>query len=121
MQNNNISTIKQKRELLKELSAPFKILIKEGAISTINSALIESYTNETHQVFKSYRGWLAEGYQVKKGEKAFLIWGSPQKLKPKKEPTQATQGDTEKDSEFFPLAFVFSNAQVEERRLKNAN
>lgn len=118
MQNNNISTIKQKREQLKELSAPFKILIKEGAISTINSALIETYTNETHQIFKSYRGWLAEGYQVKKGEKAFLIWGSPQKLKSKKEPTK---GDTEKDSEFFPIAFIFSNAQVEERRMKNAN
>lgn len=118
MQNNNISSIKQKREQLKALSAPFKILIKEGAIPTINSALIETYTNETHQVFKSYRGWLAEGYQVKKGEKAFLIWGSPQKLKSKKAPTQ---GDTEKESEFFPLAFIFSNAQVEKRRANDVN
>ena len=121
MQNNNISDIKQKRQQLKDLSAPFKSLLKDGAIESINQALIEEYTTEEHQVFKSYRGWLAAGYQVKKGAKAFLVWGVPQKLKRKSEapPTQDT--GEEKESEFFPLAYVFSNAQVEERRSKNVN
>jgi hypothetical protein len=116
MQNNDISTIKQKREQLKEISAPFKALKKEGAIETINNGLIKLYTNEAHQNFKSYRGWLAVGYQVKKGEKAFLIWGSPVNYK-----KTETQGkENQEEEQYFPIAYIFSNAQVEERR-NNAN
>lgn len=115
MQNNAILSTKEKRTLLKGLSAPFVLLKKGGEIDTVNEELIKLYTNETHQNFKSYRGWLSLGYQVKKHEKAFLIWGTPQKYKKGTPPPEPTPKENTEDKEdkFFPLAYIFSNAQVE--------
>ncbi len=118
MQNNtNIST-KEKRKLLQAMSTPLKALIQMGAISSINEGLINSYRNDTHKEFHSYVSWRNNGYQVKLGEKAFLIWGTPilnnkddktNETEPKAEQTEPK----ENEDSYYPLAYIFSNAQVE--------
>ena len=102
-------TIQEKREYLKGLSAGLGKLKKEGKIDSVNEALEEIYAQQGHTELKTYNQWKKEGYQVKKGEHALLLWGRPkagQQEEAGQEPT-----DTE-SSKFFPLAFVFSNLQV---------
>ncbi len=102
--------MKAKREELKALSAGYKLLIKEGAISSINEGLAMYYAELGHKVLKSYRRWKEAGYQVKRGSKALLMWGEPKPIKKGEEP-QATE---EQEEHFFPVAYVFSNLQVEQ-------
>lgn len=100
--------IKAKREALKALSGDAKTLIKMGQVETVNDGLAFIYRQEGHEILKSYRQWQQEGYQVKKGSKALLMWGQPQKIGKVEE-----AASEEKEDEFFPLAYVFSNLQVE--------
>lgn len=102
-------TIKQRRDELKAISAGFKLLVKEGAIDSVNTGLINYYAEQGHTTLKSYRRWLADGFQVKKGAKALLLWGEPKPVKPNEQPKEG-----EKEETFFPLAYVFSNLQVYE-------
>lgn len=99
-------TIKQKRNQLKALSQNFKTLVKAGEIDSINNGLITYYAQQGHTHLNSYRKWQALGFQVKKGSKALLLWGEP-KIRKQEEQTE------ESESSFFPVAYVFSNLQVE--------
>ena len=100
--NNTVKkqTIQEKRTYLKELSAGFLQLKKDGVIKTVNSELKTMYAQQGHITLKTYDGWQKEGFQVKKGETALLLWGRPQE-----EPENI-------DRIFFPLSFLFSNLQV---------
>lgn len=101
--------IKAKREELKAISAGFKMLVKEGAIDSVNTGLAQYYAEQGHTTLKSYRQWRKDGFQVRKGTRALLMWGEPQPIRSKEKPaTDAKEEDT-----FFPLAYVFSNLQVE--------
>jgi antirestriction protein ArdC len=101
-------SIQQKRTILKELSKIIKPLVKEGAYTTVNEALIqEIYAINGNKVFKTYEQWKQEGKQVKKGEKAYLVWGKPKGAKEEEE----SPADEEKET-FFPICFLFSNLQV---------
>jgi hypothetical protein len=104
--------MKNKREELKALSAGFKMLIKEGAIDSVNQGLANYYAEQGHTVLKSYKRWTEEGYQVKRGSKALLMWGEPRAYG--KQEDKATKEGNEKEETFFPLAYVFSNLQVEQ-------
>ncbi|HRN79975.1 MAG TPA: ArdC-like ssDNA-binding domain-containing protein [Ferruginibacter sp.] len=97
----------QKRQALKEISAPFKMMMKEGALNSINEGIVKMYASQGHTILKSFNAWKKEGYTVKKGEKALLLWGSPVKNE------KAEKAEDGKDETFFPMAFVFSNLQVE--------
>lgn len=108
--------VNEKREELKAISKGLGVLVKEGAIDSINEGLIALYTKGEHQNFKSYRQWQAEGMQVKKGEKAFLLWAKPRGIGKVEE-----KADEEKEEKFFPVAYVFSNAQVEEVKGEQTN
>lgn len=98
-----------KREALKVLSGDAKTLIKMGQVGSVNDGLAFIYRMEGHEVLKSYKQWRSDGYQVKKGSKALLMWGEPLKKQKEKE---GQETDPE-DRDFFPLAYVFSNMQVE--------
>lgn len=100
--------IKIKRETLKELSKGAAILVKAGAADGINDALVMLYQQQGHAEIHSFKKWLELGYCVKRGEKALLLWGQPQKGN--QQPTEP--GDTD-EYKFFPLAYVFSNKQVD--------
>lgn len=111
--SKRLEAMRAKREELKTLSQPFKTLLKEGAINTINEGLRTVYAGQGHTTLKTLKQWNLEGFQVKKGEHAFLLWGSPV-TRPKQEP-EPTDDDTD-ESDFFPVCFVFSQYQVQERR-----
>lgn len=100
------------RENLKLLSLEVKDLVEDGTFFTINDAIIETlYKDDTHREFKSYRQWKKDGYQVKKGEKAYLLWARPKQIqKPITEDTTSEQLD--EILKYFPIAYLFSNAQV---------
>lgn len=108
--------MKQKREELKSLSAGFKVLVKGGAIGSINEGLARYYAELGHKVLNSYSQWKEQGFQVKKGSKALLMWGEPKQLhKPDAQP----KNEGEEEDKFFPLAYLFSNLQVE--RINSTN
>jgi hypothetical protein len=100
----------EKKQLLKLLSQKAKKVQElEEEERNINSILIDFYTNETHTEFKTFKGWLAEKKKVKKGEKGFFVWSKKLKAADK---TEGAEED--KEFKFFGIAYLFSNAQVEE-------
>lgn len=104
--------MRAKRQALKDLSAVYSQMVKSGAIGTVNEGLAMYYAEQGHTTLKSYRQWQAEGFQVRKGSKALLMWGEPKPLKRIEE--KATEDETGQEETFFPLAYVFSNLQVEQ-------
>jgi hypothetical protein len=111
-EKNEPRPIDQARERLKLLSLEVKDLVDDETFYTINDAIVETlYKDETHREFKSYRQWKKEGNQVKKGEKAFLLWARPKQIQ--KPIEEAKPEDLEEMIKYFPIAYLFSNAQVE--------
>lgn len=107
---------KEKRAQLRKISNEAKALIKMPEYSnwTVNKILIELfYKTEEHQEFKTIQQWNQEGYSVIKGSKSFIVWGKPTRLQ--KEETEPN--DEEED--FYPLCYLFSNAQVQKSNVKN--
>lgn len=103
------TSTQEKRDTLKTLSNVVKPLVKAGQFDTVNEAILQTiYTNQDHKIFKTYDQWKAEGKTVKKGEKAFLVWGKPKG----KEKEEKTEANTDENGTFYPLCFLFSNAQV---------
>jgi len=100
---------KEKREFLKSLSATAKILVKSGEFDTVNEAIIETvYKADGHTNFNTFWGWKEEGFNIKKGSKAFVIWGRPKEVQKK----EVQEGEKD-EFRHFPLAYLFSNLQVE--------
>ena len=112
------SAHKEKRTLLINLSKKAKA-IQEIELETeendrnINAILIEDfYTDIQNQIFNTFNEWLNQDYKVKKGEKAFLVWGKKRKNKQDQESKEPKTED-EKIFSFYPICYLFSNAQVE--------
>lgn len=104
---------RERRDELKALSKTAKLAITmSGEEKTVNEFLIEMYTNAENKEFHTLHQWSAKGFKVKKGSKSFLVWGKPKDHQKQ----QAEQKPTEEDEDkFFPLCYLFSNAQVEPR------
>lgn len=103
------SEMQAKREQLKALSKVAKMLVSSGACGTINEALIDIYRNDGHEEIHSFKKWIERGFCVRRGEKALLLWGEP-----RKGGKQEKEAEGEEDEfKFFPLAYVFSNKQVD--------
>lgn len=102
-----------KREYLRKLSRLAREMREadpELEDMTINDIVIEQfYTKDGHTEFALFNDWRQRGYKIKKGSKAFVIWGRKRKA-------QKAAEEPEKDPDefkFFPLAYLFSNKQVE--------
>ena len=94
-----------KRQELKKLSIEVKPHVQEGTFPTINGAIMElKYRKDGHEKFQTYNQWKEAGFQVKKGEKAFLLWAKPKQL------------DETEEGKFFPMVYLFSNLQVEPKQ-----
>ena len=81
-----------------------------------NDLIQEHYNKEANQIliFNSFIGWKLNGYKVKKGEKAFLFWGRPVNKRGKDAENNENKDDDEIDSHnYFPIAYLFSNLQVQ--------
>ena len=114
---------RQKRALLKQLSAGAKALVKTGAYTNVNECLVDMYREETGaQEFNTFHGWKEKGYMVKKdggGVKfhevstAYLVWGTPKNYEVEKEEEREPETEGKNEYKFFPLCFLFSDQQVE--------
>ena len=101
--------MKIKREELKGISRLIQQLVKAGRYSNVNEGLVEMYAQQGHIEIHSFKTWLSKGMVVRKGEKALLLWAEPRKAA-----NLNKQSQDEKDEfKFFPLAYVFSDKQVE--------
>lgn len=103
--------MKLKRQGLSDLSRVIKMGIAAGIYESVNEGLIETYKQEGHTEIHSFKQWLKLGKVVKKGEKALLLWGEPRKGGKQEQPSEP--GADNDEYKFFPLAYVFSNLQVE--------
>jgi antirestriction protein ArdC len=98
-----------KREIIKAMSREIQPLVKANVYKTVNEGLVAIYTEQGHTEIHSFKKWLELGCVVKKGEKALLLWGEPRT-------GQNHEKKTEQDKDefsFFPLAYVFSQKQVQ--------
>lgn len=98
--NETMKTTENKntsRAALKSLCSQLQAAAKQaGVAKTINTLLREHYniTGEVH----TYEEWKAAGAAVRKGAKAYALWGNPV--------------TTKKGYTFFPIRYVFTSAQV---------
>lgn len=112
----NKSTTKQRKEqflqnrkTLIAISQGLRILVKQGAIDSVNEGLKDRYIEEhpAIQEFKTFHQWKEEGATVRKGEKAFLIWGQPRRGE------QMPEGSNEPEEyKYWPICYLFANTQV---------
>jgi hypothetical protein len=107
----------EKRKALRALSATAKILQNsECSDMTINQIIVERfYKDKTHTEFKTLPDWNREGKMVIPGQSAFIIWGRPKAVQNREQKPAAPEDD---ENDFYPLSYLFSNAQVQERNAK---
>jgi len=112
----------EKRDALKSLSSAAKMAIAMGATdaSHVNEWVLDHYREENPEIseFNTFNQWKEKGCSVKKGSKAFVIWGSPRKGKKQEESPK--DDSTEDEYKFFPLSYLFADTQVEIREVANA-
>lgn len=101
---------KANRAKLRELSAIAKKMVETEQVHTVNQGLIQMYSNDGHEEFKTFHEWKQEGMSIKKGSKAFLVWAKPKTI-------EHPDPDSDEDEmDYFPICYLFSNKQVTERR-----
>ena len=110
--DQQLESIRAKRNELKAISKPIKELVKLEVYNTINEGLVDIYAEQGHKNLKTLKQWNEAGKSVIKGEHALLLWGKPTKSQ-KQEANPTTEEKDETD--FYPLCFVFSELQVMER------
>ena len=102
--------MKAKRTELAALSRALKPLVQAGQYDSINEGLLDTYSGDDDLEFNTFKQWKEKGLSVKKGEKAFLVWGKPRRV-PVPDAT-----DDEDEFKFWPVCYLFSSDQVENRR-----
>jgi len=107
---------REKREKLKKISEQAKIIIESKLLEiTVNQFIIEEfYKDEINTEFNTLHQWSNLGFKVKKGSVSFAVWGRP---KARQDAENRVKEDTPEDNKenFYPLCYLFSNAQVEKR------
>lgn len=99
----------QNRKNLIAHSQLLRQLVKEGALHTVNEGLKNMYTEQNPEIveFKTFNQWKEEGATVRRGEKAFLVWGQPRKAE------QVPEGSQEPEEfKYWPICYLFANTQV---------
>ena len=84
------------RRQLHELTATLRAQHPGAAV---NRLLIDYYKSQGATELRTYEEWKSRGMQVRKGAKAYAIWG-------KSEPSTTHEGAL-----YFPLKYVFDLAQ----------
>lgn len=109
----------ERRAALKDLCSSLEQMVKMGMIEpseTKNGLLRQYYAMAGHKELHTFNEWKELGYHVKKGESAILFWGKPKATTAAKEAAKAAGQDEEKAKEdYFPLAYLFSNKQVQKQ------
>ena len=97
----------EKYKKLVELSQTAKA-IQDIHGGTINEIIVEKFYKDLENTeFNTLKQWNEKGKRIKKGEKAFLVWGKP------KQNNKENEEETDEDgNKFYPVAYIFSNKQV---------
>ncbi|WP_092171894.1 ArdC family protein [Cyclobacterium xiamenense] len=84
------------------------------ASRTVNYMLLNHmYDTDGAEEFNTFKQWKEQGATIKKGSKAFLVWGQPVGKQRAKEAQQRGQEAPEEDEyRFFPICYLFSDRQV---------
>lgn len=101
-----------KRQALSELSRQVSPAVKEGIFPSVNEGLKSLYFGDSIPELNTYHGWIEKGYQVNKGEEAFLFWGSPIEITDKNKPDSDDTPLDDKNIEFYPLCHLFALSQT---------
>ena len=117
----------EKREWLRAISADFQaqrdLMELTGAeyIPTINEMLHAYYAKQADITeLNTFDQWKEKGYQVRRGEKAYLFWGKPKSRQQQPtEPTdeeeseqaQQVEPQTAKKDDYYPLCYLFDISQ----------
>lgn len=115
----------EKREQLKAISAELQAqrdlmqVMGVEDLPTINEMLHDYYAKKSNITeLNTFDQWKDKGYQVRKGEKAFLFWGKPrskqkQEEQPAEEQTEQEQQAEQnaKKDEYFPICYLFDISQ----------
>ncbi len=64
------------------------------------------YKQYEGEEFKTFDEWKKEGETIKRGAKAYPIWGKPQRV---------INEETGEEKVYYPMNYVFSSMQIEER------
>lgn len=81
---------------------------------TVNDVLKDFYAAQGHTDLRTFKQWKDAGYHVRKGEKAILLWARPKATKKSKEAAaSAGKDEDEAREDYYPIAYMFSNRQVE--------
>ena len=110
----------KRRAALKELSSSLQALSKQGLFPefhTVNGLLRYYYESRGYKDLKTFRQWKEEGFSVKKGEKAILLWAQPVVSNQSKEAaTEAGKTEEEAKEDYFPVCHVFASCQVQQMK-----
>lgn len=131
--NNKHSKFQERKNLLRELSQQAKVIrermVKEAknakeaffyASKPLNFYILNFiYDVEGAEEFKTFKQWKNEGYTIKKGSKAFVLWGQPRELSNPGKEEQAEDPESGEDETFFPVCYLFSDKQVYKRDKKD--
>lgn len=80
----------------------------------INDIIAQWYREESGATtFKTFKQWKEEGFSIKKGSKAFILWAKKRKATKQDEQSQKGHEPSLDEYEFFPIAYLFSDLQVE--------
>ena len=103
-----------RRQALRDLSNELKSLAElNGQEANVNELLRDFYAGTGHTELKTFDQWKEDGYFIRKGEKALLLWGKPKASKNAiQEATQQGKSEEDADTDFYPLAYLFSQQQV---------
>ena len=106
--------IRERRQALRDLSNELKSMAQiNGKEAHVNELLRDFYAGTGHTELKPFEQWKAQGYFVRKGEKALLLWGKPTASKTAiQEATEQGKSEEDADTDFYPLAYLFSKQQV---------
>lgn len=106
------------RQALRALCNTLQAAAKAAGLEeTPNELLRKYYAQAGHAVLRTFQEWKQAGYNIRKGEKALLLWGRPKPSRLAKEAAkQAGKPEEEAESDFYPLAYLFSNQQVAPRQ-----
>ncbi|OFM84576.1 hypothetical protein [Weeksella sp. HMSC059D05] len=120
-QEKNTRATQARQELIR-ISKLARMMQEESFESrTINQIIVTNfYTSPEESEFNTYKGWKEKGKIVKKGEKGRPIWGKKKgvTLNILEDKERGKEAET-KNIQFFPIAYIFSNKQVEEIEEEN--
>ncbi|WP_339145155.1 ArdC-like ssDNA-binding domain-containing protein [Pseudoalteromonas galatheae] len=109
--SKKISPEKQELISMSQVAKEYQraMLEETGEKLLINEILLEMHKSKSGaQIFKRFDEWIAEGYKVNKGEKAYRLWGKPRKSKK----SDNDKDDSASEFQFYPMCCLFNEQQV---------